>query len=121
MDLSNPVIQLIILGTQAEYSKNPQEACNLYQQAWQICSDSYEFCMAAHYIARCQPTPEEKCEWNRIALKYAQEIVQDPRITPFLPSLYLSLGSAYEELGNFDQSAHFFQLAADLGVIHQKN
>ena len=53
MDLSNPVIQLIILGTQAEYAKNPQEACNLYQQAWQICSDSYEFCMAAHYIARC--------------------------------------------------------------------
>lgn len=121
MDLSNPVIQIIIQGTQAEYAKNLDEACKLYRHAWQLSKDDYEFCIAAHYVARCQQSPAEKCNWNKIALNHAMAITQDPRITPFLPSLYLSLGGAYEELGNFDQSDHYFELAAALGAPHQEN
>lgn len=119
MDTSNPVIQLIIQGTQAEYAKQMDQACHLYQQAWQICTDAYEFTIAAHYVARCQPSPLERLHWNQIALKHAQSIIQDPRITPFLPSLYLNLGKSYEETENFEQSDRYFQLSAALGFDHQ--
>ncbi|HNB52946.1 MAG TPA: hypothetical protein PK530_13440, partial [Anaerolineales bacterium] len=65
MDPTNPVLQLCIQGTEAEYQHRPDDARALYQQAWNSATDDYEACIAAHYVARFQDTPEETFRWNQ--------------------------------------------------------
>lgn len=117
MDLTNPVLQLCIQGTEAEYQHRPDEARALYQQAWDSATDDYEACIAAHYVARFQDTPEETFRWNQEALNRA-DAVNDDRVKAFYPSLYVNMGKSYELLGNREQAERFYALAAKLGLEH---
>jgi len=118
MDLSNLVIQLCLAGTRAEFERQNEKAHALYQQAWEAQTDDYEACLAAHYLARFQASPEEVLRWNQVALTHA-ELVKDERVKDFYPSLYLNLGHAHELLGNQAESQRYYALAAELGIIHQ--
>jgi hypothetical protein len=118
MDLTNPVIQLCMDGSRAEFEHRLEDARALYQQAWEARTDDYEACIAAHYVARFQDSPEENLRWNKLALDHA-EAVHDERVTDFYPSLYLNLGRAHETLGNQAEAQKYYNLAADLGFIHQ--
>lgn len=80
--------------------------------------DDYDACIAAHYVARFQETPEETLRWNQAALKHA-DAVKDERVKDFYPSLYVNLGRSYEVLGDQVNAQSYYQLAADLGLIHQ--
>ena len=82
MDPDNPVIKLCIEGAQAEFAGSVEEADKLYRQAWTAARDDYERCVAAHYVARCQKTPEERLHWNREALVRA-EAVGDEQVRSF--------------------------------------
>jgi hypothetical protein len=77
MDTNNPVIQLCMEGTRAEFEHRLEEAHALYQQAWEARMDDYDACIAAHYIARFQEGPEESLRWNQIALYHADAITDD--------------------------------------------
>ena len=118
MDITNPIIQLCIQGSQAEFEHRLDEACVLYNRAWELHVDDYEACIAAHYLARFQETPEEILYWNQVALEHAKK-VDDERVAEFYPSLYLNLGHSHEILRNQNEARQFYNLAAALGVIHQ--
>lgn len=118
MDTTNPIIQLCLQGSQAEFEHRPDDARSFYLQAWEACTDDYEACIAAHYVARFQDSPEETLRWNLLALRHA-EAVSDERVSEFYPSLYLNLGRSHEILGNGAESLKYYNLAAELGVIHQ--
>ncbi len=118
MDLNNPVIQLCMDGTRAEFEHCLEDARLLYGQAWNACTDDYDACVAAHYVARFQDSAEESLRWNQIALEHARA-VNDERVKDFYPSLYLSLGHAHELAGDQIQAQRYYELAAELGVIHQ--
>ena len=118
MDQNNPVIKLCIAGTQAEFDGNMETACELYRQAWETSTNDYEACIAAHYVARCQETPEETFRWNREALARAKAI-DDDNIKDFYPSLYLNMGRSYEQIGNPAKAEKYYNMAAELGVSHQ--
>ncbi len=118
IDLDNPVIKLCLEGTQAEFRGRMDEAQRLYQRAWEISTDDYEACIAAHYVARHQPTLQETLRWNQIALDHA-EAAPDDRVGKFYPSLYLNLGRSYERLGDQAEAQRYYDRAAQLGVIHQ--
>ena len=120
MDPNNPVIKLCIAGTQAEFKNNMDEACELYQQAWETANDDYEACIAAHYVARCQVSPEDIFHWNQEALDRAKA-VKNGSIRDFYPSLYLNLGRSHELLGQQAEAEKYYHLAAELGVAHQMN
>jgi hypothetical protein len=98
LDQTNPVIRLCIEGTQAEFAGRPDEARRLYEPAWEERTDDYEACIAAHYVARVQPDPEQRLRWDREALTRA-EVVGDDWVKDFFPSLCLSLGHACELAG----------------------
>ena len=117
MDLDNPVVQLCIQGTQAEYAGRPDDAFKLYLQAWETAKDDFEACIAAHYVARFQDTPEDRLRWNQEALKRA-ETVKDDRVKDFFPSLYVNMGQSYELMGNPVEARRYFDLAAGLGLNH---
>jgi V8-like Glu-specific endopeptidase len=118
MDLNNLVIRLCVEGSQAEFAKRPDDARTLYQQAWDTAQDDYEKCIAAHYVARMQSTPEDTFRWNQIALTHAKAVTDD-RVQSFYPSLYLNMGQSYEVLGNSTEANRYYDLAAALGVSHR--
>ena len=114
----NVVIQKCIAGTQAEFQGDHQKAHQLYLEAWELAQTDYEFCVAAHYVARHQEDPNEKFRWNQIALNKANQANVD-EVREFFPSLYLNMGQSYELLGNKAEAEKYYKLAADLGLPHQ--
>ena len=118
MDLNNLVIKLCTEGTLAEFEHRVEDARILYKQAWEARKDDYDACIAAHYLARFQDSAEDSLQWNHLALKRANA-VNDERIKDFYPSLYLNLGRSYELMGNQSEAQKYYDLAAQLGVVHQ--
>jgi hypothetical protein len=120
MDIENPVVSLCIAGTQAEFQNKIDEAKMFYEQAWQIHTNDYEACIAAHYMARFQQDPAIEFNWNLKALEHAQAC-KDDRVTPFLPSLYLNMGKSHERLGDLALAQVYYNQASQLGLSHQMN
>lgn len=118
IDLNREAVQLCIAGTRAEFAGRLDKAYALYWKAWEISSDDYEACIAAHYVARSQKKPEAVLYWNQEALKHA-DAVKDESIRAFYPSLYLNMGHAHELLGHIEEANRFYNLAAELGFTHQ--
>jgi tetratricopeptide (TPR) repeat protein len=118
MELDNPVVKLCLEGTRAEFDGRIEDACAFYAQAWQMAQDDYDMCVAAHYMARHQENPRDVLRWNQEALKHA-DALGDERVHNFYPSLYVNMGHAYEKLGNQDEADRYYQLAANLGLVHQ--
>jgi hypothetical protein len=111
MDPNNPVVKLCIAGMQAEGAGDHELARGLFVQAWEVAGDDYEACVAAHYLARHQPNPEETLRWNQESLRLA-EAVGDDRVRDFFPSLLLNVGHSYEVLGNIVEARRSYDLAA---------
>ena len=117
-DFAQPVIDLCVAGTQAEFAGRWEDACALYRQAWQLAADDFGACVAAHYVARCQTTPQDRLAWHRQALARAQA-TGDPRIESFWPSLWVNLGFAYEQMGEEAEAQRWYQAAAGRGLHHE--
>ena len=111
MDPENPVVKLCVAGMKAEGDGDLTGARALFQKAWAQAQDHFEQCIAAHYLARHQPTPEDTLQWNETALKHADK-VGDERVQGFYPSLYLNLGHCHEVLGHETEAQRFYGLAA---------
>jgi hypothetical protein len=99
IDADNPVVALCAAGMEAEWT--PAEALRLFEQAWAARRDDYDASIAAHFLARHQPTPADTLHWNALAVQHA-EAVPDGRADGFLPSLYLNLGDARAAVGELD-------------------
>jgi hypothetical protein len=118
MDINNSIVQLSLHGMCVEFEHRVEDARALYGQAWDVRTDDYDACIAAHYVARFHDSAEEFLRWNQIALEHANT-VNDGRVNDFYPSPYLNLGRSYELLGNQAEAQRYYDLAAGLGVIHQ--
>ncbi|PKN98499.1 MAG: hypothetical protein CVU42_11800 [Chloroflexi bacterium HGW-Chloroflexi-4] len=118
MEINNPVIQLCIAGTQAEFQNQIPTAKKFYKQAWKIHTNDYEACIAAHYMARHQKDPKVEFIWNKKALGYSSTC-QDEQVSAFLPSLNLNMGKSFEKLGDHEAAQHCYSKASQLGLTHQ--
>jgi hypothetical protein len=118
MDINNSIVQLSLQGMRVEFEHRVEDARAFYGQAWDVRTDDYDACIAAHYVARFHDSAEESLRWNQIALEHANT-VNDGRVNDFYPSPYLNLGRSYELLGNQAEAQRYYDLAAGLGVIHQ--
>ncbi len=99
---TNAVMDLCMQGMAAEGADNDPEAQRLFQRAWDARQDDFDACIAAHYLARHQVTLEARLDWNERALRHADAVLDD-RVARFYPSLYLNLGSCYEEVVRAEQ------------------
>jgi hypothetical protein len=109
IDLTNRVVALCAEGMAMEGS--PADAMRLFEQAWASRSDDFEAAIAAHYVARHQPTPADTLRWNALAVHHA-ELVPDGRAAGFLASLYLNLADAHEKVGERESAASAVASAA---------
>lgn len=101
---------------EAEGRRNIAEATGLFAQSWTQSTNNFERCIAAHYVARHQPTAELVLHWNQEALNHARQVC-DGGVDEFFASLYLNLGKSYEVLGNTDDARELYQLA--LGKLQE--
>lgn len=99
IDPNNPVVVLCAAGMAVE--GNASEALALFEQAWAAQRDDYDACIAAHYVARHQPTLDATLHWNLLAVRHA-EAVSDGRAVEFMASLYLNLGDASMKVGDYE-------------------
>jgi tetratricopeptide (TPR) repeat protein len=111
VDADNAIVKLCAAGIAAEAEGRRADARALFWQAWSESHDDYEACIAAHYLARHQPTVEAAFEWNERALHHA-EAVDDERVRAFFPSLYLNYAHSLEQLGRVHEACSFYGLAA---------
>lgn len=112
MDANNPVVKLCVEGMRAEAEGRPEDARQLFTEAWEASHDDYDACMAAHFLARQQETHQEAFNWNQEALRRA-DASGDERVRGFYPSLYLNMGRSLEEIGNRDEAIRYYELAAE--------
>jgi tetratricopeptide (TPR) repeat protein len=112
VDASNPVVQLCAAGMMAEGRGRSGDARDLFARAWAASTDDFDRCVAAHYLARLQGSPEETLHWNREALARA-DAVKDDRVRGFYPSLYLNLGRSYEDIGDRAEARWYYAVAAE--------
>ncbi|MGD3105279.1 hypothetical protein [Streptomyces sp. YGL11-2] len=112
MDPELPVVRLCVAGMQAEAEGRPEAALGLFQRAWDSARDDYEACIAAHYLARHQNSPEETLRWNQECLDRA-DLVGDERVRGFYPSLYVNMGQAHRKLGQLASAHAYFARAAE--------
>jgi tetratricopeptide (TPR) repeat protein len=110
LDADNPVVALCAEGMTAEGGAGPEAARALFEQAWELRRDDVDACIAAHYLARQQPSPELTLAWNERALRHA-EAAADDRIAGFFPSLHLNLGKSHEDLGDRGRAREHYERA----------
>ena len=111
LDSSNPVVKLCIEGMKAEVQGRHHQAGQLFLQAWNARQNDLDACVAAHYLARQQATPEAQLHWNQVALNHAEALDHD-EVQAFYPSLYLNLGKCHEVLGNRAEACRCYERAA---------
>lgn len=111
IDPDNPVVKLCARGIQAEAERRYDEAKALFEQAWAECTDDFEACIAAHYLARQQRDDEAVLAWNEEAVRRA-DAAGDARVRAFYPSLLLNLGHSHETLGHFEEARTCYVSAA---------
>ena len=111
MEPDNAVVKLCAAGMVAEGEGRGADAKALFEQAWHSSRDDFEACIAAHYVARHQATPEATFEWNERALQRAQA-AGDERVRDFFPSLYLNYAHSLEQLGRTREACSYYGLAA---------
>ncbi|HJQ22101.1 MAG TPA: hypothetical protein VJ867_17285 [Gemmatimonadaceae bacterium] len=102
IDGESAVVRLCAAGMAVD--GDPAAAGALFKQAWEARRDDYEASIAAHFLARHQPTPSDTLHWNRIAAEHAEAVLDD-RAKPLLASLYLNLGDSYLSLGYVAEAA----------------
>lgn len=90
----------------------PERARQLFQKAWDTRRDDYDAAVAAHYVARHQPTPFLVLEWNARAVTHC-ECVTDGRATDLLPSLYLNLADSLLAVGRRAEARVVAERAAE--------
>ena len=110
IDPENAVMKLCQEGMGAEAQGRLDDARQLFEQAWEARQNDFEACVAAHYVARHQETPQDTLYWNQQALTYAQAVNQEA-VRGFYASLYLNLGWSYEQLGELAQAKAQYALA----------
>lgn len=112
MDPDNTIVKLCVEGMDQEAQGDCQAALRLFLSAWEQAADDFERCIAAHYVARHQ-SPQEALVWNQRSLDLARTIDEE-KVRTFLPSLYLNMGKAHEDLGSFDDARRYYAMTGEI-------
>lgn len=96
---NNPIVRLCMQGMAKEGNAEPEEAKQLFLQAWSEATNDFERFLAAHFLARHQATVVDRLHWLETALQLALN-VNDESVAAALPSLYSSIAKCHEDLGD---------------------
>jgi rifampin ADP-ribosylating transferase len=107
---SNNVIKLCIQGMGLEDQGKPEDASQLFHQAWNEAANDFEKYIAAYYVARRQDNVADQLKWLETALEFALK-VNNVAATSAFPGLYSKIAKCYEDLGDAENAKRNFELA----------
>jgi len=107
---NNPIVKLCLVGIGMEDKGKPEEAGNLFLQAWNEAANDFEKFITAHYVARHQKNVSDRLKWLETTSQYAARI-NDDTVKSAFPSLYFNIAKCYEELGDPDNAKKNYELA----------
>jgi rifampin ADP-ribosylating transferase len=109
-DPRNKVIQLCVQGMGMEEKGQPEEASQIFLQAWNEATNDFEKFTAAYYVARHQKSVRDKLQWLQTSLQFALKI-NDVSVGGAFPSLYSAIAKCYENLNDPDNAKRNHELA----------
>lgn len=109
-DPNNNIVQLCAQGMNLEEEGKPDEASQLFMQAWSESTNDFEKFISAHYVARHQKSIVDKLKWDETALHLALKINEE-NIKGAYSSLYLNIAKGKEDLKDFSNARKNYQLA----------
>lgn len=109
----NNVVKLCLQGMDLEDKNKPEQAKEIFLQAWDKATNDFEKFLAAHYVARHQKTVSDKLNWLERALQFALK-VNDDAVKSAFPSLYLNIAKCYEDLNDPDMAKENFDIAISI-------
>jgi rifampin ADP-ribosylating transferase len=86
-----------------ETNGKPDEAANLFLQAWNDATNDFEKFTAAYYVARHQSGPQNRLKWLETSLHFALNI-NDVSVKGAFPALYQMIADCYVESGDPDNA-----------------
>jgi rifampin ADP-ribosylating transferase len=107
---NNPIVKLCLQGMSMEEQGKPEEAGELFLQAWNEATNDFEKFLSAHYVSRHQKNVPDKLRWLETTLQLALNI-NDNTVQSALPSLYLNIAKCYEDLNDPAQAKKKYELA----------
>jgi hypothetical protein len=110
-DPTNQIVKLCVAGMEQEGLGKLAAAGRLFDQAWQQATTAVEQLIAAHYVARQQPSAADKLQWDETALQLALALPSD-EVGSFYASLYLNVAKGYEDTGQWANAVAHYRLAA---------
>ncbi len=107
---NNTIVKLCLQGIGMEENGKPNEASNLFLQAWNEATNDFEKFIAAHYLSRHQKNVADTLKWLETALRHALNI-NDSTVSSAFPSLYLKIAKCYEDIGDRGNEKKYHELA----------
>jgi hypothetical protein len=107
---SNAIVKLCVQGMSMGGEGRPDEASQVFLQAWNEAANDFEKYMAAYFVARHQESVRDRLEWLETSLQFALKI-NDVTVDPAFPALYSEVAKCYEELGDDDNAKKYHELA----------
>jgi tetratricopeptide (TPR) repeat protein len=109
-DPQNKTVQRCARGMALEGEGQAEVAAAIFRQAWDEATTDLEKFIAAHYLARHQPSVSGKLHWDKTALNHAQQVL-DATVKGAFPSLYLNIAKGYEDLQEFVRAHEHYKTA----------
>ncbi len=110
---NNNIVKRCLQGIGLEENGKPEEASNLFRQAWNEATNDFEKFIAAHHVARHQKNVPDKLAWLETALQCASKNNNDTVKSAF-PALYLNIAKCYKDLSDPDKAKKYHELATSL-------
>lgn len=107
---NNNIVKLSLQGMAMEEQNKPEEASELFLQAWNEATNDFEKFIAAHYVARHQKNVPAKLKWLETVLQFALKI-NDDTVNSAFPNLYTNIAKCYEDLGDIGKAKKLYELA----------
>lgn len=105
----NRIVKLCLQGMGFEEKGRPEEASEIFVQAWNEATNDFEKFLAAYYVARHQINVSDRLSWYQTALRLALTI-NDDSVKGAYASLYINIAKCYEDLNDFDNVKENYEL-----------
>lgn len=109
-DPNSDIVKLCLQGMNLEAKEQPEQAGELFTQAWNQATNDFEKFLAAYYLAWRQESVRDKLEWFEMALQLAIKS-NSPAVTAAYPVLYSEIANRHEELGDHESAKKNRELA----------
>lgn len=74
---NNPIVKYCIQGMAMEEKGQPEEAAQVFLQAWHEATNDFEKYLAANYVARHQKSVPDQLKWLETTLQFALNVNND--------------------------------------------